>query len=73
MAEVLASLGPILEAAGEPVSALAALTEAFHLAGRSGPRWVVAASLEAIATVAAGQPAGAYRRRAWPARPRRCG
>ena len=54
MAEVLASLGPILAAAGDPVSALAALTEALHLAGRSGPRWEVAGILEAMATVAAG-------------------
>ena len=53
MAEVLASLGPILAAAGDPVSALAALTEALHLAGRAGPRWEVAGILEAMATVAA--------------------
>ena len=54
-AEVLASLGPILDAAGEPESALAALTEALDLAWRVGPRWVVAPVLEGIATVAAGQ------------------
>jgi predicted ATPase/DNA-binding CsgD family transcriptional regulator len=54
-AEVVASLGPILDAAGEPESALAALTEALDLAWRVGPRWVVAPLLEGIATVAAGQ------------------
>jgi predicted ATPase/DNA-binding NarL/FixJ family response regulator len=55
MAEVLASLGPILDAVGEAESALAALTEALELAWRVGPRWVVAASLEGIANVVAGQ------------------
>jgi predicted ATPase/DNA-binding CsgD family transcriptional regulator len=55
MAEVLASLGPILDAAGEPELALAALTEALELAWRVGPGKVVAASLEGIAKVAAGQ------------------
>jgi predicted ATPase/DNA-binding CsgD family transcriptional regulator len=55
MAEVLASLGPILDAAGEPELALAALTEALELASRVGPGKVVAASLEGIAKVAAGQ------------------
>jgi DNA-binding CsgD family transcriptional regulator len=54
-AEVLASLGPILDAAGEPGSALAALTEALQLALSVGPRWVVAAGLEGIANVAARQ------------------
>jgi DNA-binding CsgD family transcriptional regulator len=51
----LASLGPILDTAGQPVSALAALTDALELAWRVGPRWVVAASLEGIANVAARQ------------------
>jgi non-specific serine/threonine protein kinase len=55
MAEVLASLGPILDAAGDHASALAALTEALRLACRVGPRWVIAAVLEGLATVAAGQ------------------
>jgi predicted ATPase len=55
VAEVLASLGPILDTAGDPASALAALTEALPLAWRVGPRWEVAAILEGIATVAAGQ------------------
>ena len=55
MAEVLASLGPILDAAGEPELALASLTEALELAWRVGPGKVVAASLEGIAKVAAGQ------------------
>ena len=49
------SLGPILDTAGDPASALAALTEALRLALRVGPRWVVAATLEGIAKVAAGQ------------------
>jgi DNA-binding CsgD family transcriptional regulator len=55
LAEVLASLGPILDAAGEPAPALVALTEALSLAWRVGPRWVVAATLEGLAGVAAGQ------------------
>jgi predicted ATPase/DNA-binding CsgD family transcriptional regulator len=55
MAEVLASLGPILDAAGDHAPALAALTEALRLACRVGPRWVVAAALEGLAKVAAGQ------------------
>lgn len=55
MAEVLASLGLILDAAGEPAPALAALTEALRLAWRVGPRWVVAAALEGLAQVEAGQ------------------
>jgi DNA-binding CsgD family transcriptional regulator/tetratricopeptide (TPR) repeat protein len=54
-AEVLASLGPILDAGGEPDAALAALTEALQLAMEVGPRWVVAASLEGLSTVAARQ------------------
>jgi predicted ATPase/DNA-binding CsgD family transcriptional regulator len=54
MAEVLASLGPILAAAGDPASALAALTEALQLARLAGPRWEVAGILVAIARVAAG-------------------
>jgi predicted ATPase/DNA-binding CsgD family transcriptional regulator len=54
-AEVLASLGPILDAARDPESALAALTEALQQAWRVGPRWVVAASLEGIANVVARQ------------------
>jgi predicted ATPase/DNA-binding CsgD family transcriptional regulator len=54
-AEVLASLGPILDTAGQSESALATLTEALELAWRVGPRWVVAASLEGIANVAARQ------------------
>ena len=53
--EVLASLGLILDTAGDPASALAVLTEALPLAVRAGPRWGVAAILEGIATVAAGQ------------------
>ena len=55
MAEVLASLGPILDRVGEPALALDALTEALPLAWRVGPRWVVAAIVEGIAGVAAGQ------------------
>jgi DNA-binding CsgD family transcriptional regulator/tetratricopeptide (TPR) repeat protein len=55
MVEVLASLGPILDSAGDAASALAALTEALPMAVRVGPRWVVAALLEGIAKVAAGQ------------------
>jgi DNA-binding CsgD family transcriptional regulator len=55
LAEVLASMGPILDAAGDDAAALAALTEALHLAWRVGPRWVIAAVLEGLATVAAGQ------------------
>jgi DNA-binding CsgD family transcriptional regulator/tetratricopeptide (TPR) repeat protein len=54
-AEVLASLGLILNTAGQPQAALAALTEALELAWRVGPRWVVAASLEGIANVVARQ------------------
>jgi DNA-binding CsgD family transcriptional regulator len=54
LAETLASMGPIL-AAGEPESALAALNESLQLAWRVGPRWVIAAALEGIAVVAAGQ------------------
>ena len=55
MVDVLASLGVILEAAGDPAAALAALTEALQLALQVGPRWEVAAILEGIASVAAGQ------------------
>jgi predicted ATPase/DNA-binding CsgD family transcriptional regulator len=55
LAETLASMGPILAAAGEPESALAALNESLQLAWRVGPRWVIAAALEGIAVVAAGQ------------------
>jgi DNA-binding CsgD family transcriptional regulator len=55
VAEVLASLGPILDTAGDPASAVAALIEALQLAWRVGPRWVVASILEGIAKVAAGQ------------------
>jgi predicted ATPase/DNA-binding CsgD family transcriptional regulator len=55
LAEVLASMGPILDAAGDHAAALAALTEALRLAWRVGPRWVVAAALEGLAKVAAGQ------------------
>jgi predicted ATPase/DNA-binding NarL/FixJ family response regulator len=55
MAEVLASLGSILHTAGYPASALAVLTEALQLAAQVGPRWVVAATLEGIAKVAAGR------------------
>ena len=53
--EVLASLGSILDAAGESERALAALTEGLQLALHVGPRWVVAAILESIAMVAVGQ------------------
>jgi predicted ATPase/DNA-binding CsgD family transcriptional regulator len=55
MAEVLASLGLILDAAGDHAPALAALTEALTLSWRVGPRWVVAAALEGLARVVAGQ------------------
>jgi predicted ATPase/DNA-binding CsgD family transcriptional regulator len=55
IAEVLATLGPILEAMGDSPSALAALTEALSLALCVGPRWVVAAALEGIATIAVAQ------------------
>src|SRR6185437_10243923 len=41
--------------AGDHASAFAAFTEALRLACRVGPRWVVAAVLEGLATVAAGQ------------------
>jgi DNA-binding CsgD family transcriptional regulator len=54
-AEVLASLGSILDRVGEPALALDALAEALPLAWRVGPRWVVAAVVEGIAGVAAGQ------------------
>ena len=54
-AEVLASLGPMLGAMGEPESGLSTLTEALQLALSVGPRWVVAASLEGIANIAGGQ------------------
>src|SRR5215213_461795 len=55
MVDVLPGLGVILEAAGDPAAALAALTEALQLALHVGPRWEVAAILEGIASVAAGQ------------------
>ena len=55
MVDVLPSLGAILDAAGDPAAAFAALTEALELALRVGPRWEVAAILEGIARVAAGQ------------------
>jgi predicted ATPase/DNA-binding CsgD family transcriptional regulator len=55
LAEVLASTGPILDAAGDHVAALSALTEALRLAFRVGPRWVVAAALEGMAKMAADQ------------------
>jgi len=55
MVEVLASLGPILDAAGDHAAALAALTEALRLAWRVGPRWVVAEVLENLAQLATGQ------------------
>ena len=45
----------IVDTAGQSESALAALTEALELAWRVGPRWVVEASLEGIAKVAARQ------------------
>jgi DNA-binding CsgD family transcriptional regulator len=53
--EALASLGPILDAIGDHALALAALMEALPLAFRVGPRWVVAAVLEGLANLAAGQ------------------
>lgn len=58
MAEVLCSLGPILAVTGDPAAGLAALHEAIELARAVGPRWVIAASLEGVASVAAhqGQP-----------------
>jgi predicted ATPase/DNA-binding CsgD family transcriptional regulator len=55
MVDVLPSLGAILDAAGDPEAAFAALTEALQLALQVGPRWEVAAILEGIASVAAGQ------------------
>ena len=55
MVDVLPTLGAILDAAGDPAGAFAALTEALQLALRVGPRWEVAAILEGIAGVAAGQ------------------
>jgi DNA-binding CsgD family transcriptional regulator len=55
IADVLPSLGAILEAAGDSAAALAALTEGLELALQVGPRWEVAAILESIARVAAGQ------------------
>jgi predicted ATPase/DNA-binding CsgD family transcriptional regulator len=58
MVDVLPTLGAILDAAGDPAGAFAALTEALQLALRVGPRWEVAAILEGIAGVAAGQGQG---------------
>jgi predicted ATPase/DNA-binding CsgD family transcriptional regulator len=54
-AEVLVSLGVILDAAGDPSSALASHVEAMRLARRFGPRWEMAAALEGVAGVAVGQ------------------
>ena len=54
LAEALVSAGPILDAAGEPEAALAKLSESLRLAWRVGPRWVIAAALEGIARMAAG-------------------
>lgn len=58
MAEVLASMGPILAASGDPAAGLAALLHAIELAGAVGPRWVIATGLEGIAAIASqqGQP-----------------
>lgn len=57
-AEVLASMGAFLTAAGDPAAGLSALLEAIELALAVGPRWVVAAGMEGIAAIAVqqGQP-----------------
>jgi DNA-binding CsgD family transcriptional regulator len=63
LTEVLVSLGAVLRATGEPAAAIAALSEALQGASTVGPRWLVAASLEGLAGVAAefGQSAHAAR------------
>jgi predicted ATPase/transcriptional regulator with XRE-family HTH domain len=55
LAEVLITLGYILKAQGDVVAARGAMTEALRLAWVVGPRLLVAASLEGLASVAAEQ------------------
>ena len=55
MVEVLASLGPILDAAGDPAVSPRGADRGVRAGLRVGPRWEVAAILEGIASVAAGQ------------------
>jgi WD40 repeat protein len=57
LAEVLITLGRILHAQGNVAAAYAALTEALRLAWDVGPRLMVAATLEALGSLAA-EPGG---------------
>ena len=50
--EVMATYGPILHASGDIRAAQETLLEALRLAYQVGPRWVVAAVLEALACIA---------------------
>lgn len=61
IAEVMATYGPVLHEAGNREAAQVTLLEALRLSHQVGPRWVVAAVLEALASLAVdlGQPAAA--------------
>ena len=50
--EVMATYGPVLHESGDTVSAQATLLDALRLSNQVGPRWVVAAVLEALARLA---------------------
>jgi DNA-binding CsgD family transcriptional regulator len=50
--EVMATYGPVLHDSGDLAAAQATLLEALRLAHQVGPRWVVAAVLEALACLA---------------------
>ncbi len=50
--EVLATYGPVLHESGDLTAAQATLLEALRLSHQVGPRWVVAAVLEALASLA---------------------
>jgi predicted ATPase/DNA-binding CsgD family transcriptional regulator len=51
--EVMATYGPVLHESGDLTAAQATLLEALRLSHQVGPRWVVAAVLEALACLAA--------------------